>query len=455
MSGNEPLAATTLNAGDIEGILADLRIAHARFARSFAGESAERQPVHTVYGGAQLFRADSARKIGALALQSLDQHAPDAGTLAAALGMEEAGSWPAGLHARIVDKLTREPVEDYRIDFEDGYGHRPDAEEDGHCVSVAAEVAEGFRRGTLPPFIGIRIKPVSAELHRRSLRTLDLFVTALARALDGGFVQGFRVTIPKVVDAAQIAAVTACCEALERRLKLPEGTLRLEIMIETPQSIIDADGRSPLRAFVEAGHGRVAGAHFGAYDYTALCGITASWQHLRHPACDFARHLIQVSLAQSGVHLSDSVTTTLPVPVNRPGPEPLSGEQARENVAAVHRAWRLHFDNVRHSLVHGFYQGWDLHPAQLVPRYAAVYDFFGAARDAAAARLRHFVAQATHATLVGDVFDDAATAQGLLNFFVRGVNSGALTPAEAEETGLTLDELRARSFAKIIEQRRR
>ena len=122
--------------------------------------------------------------------------------------MAEAGSGPARLRARIVDKLTREPVEDYRIDFEDGYGHRPDAEEDGHSVSVAAEVAEGFRRGTLPPFIGIRIKPVSAELHRRSLRTLDLFVTALARALDGGFVPGFRVTIPKVVDAAQIAAVT-------------------------------------------------------------------------------------------------------------------------------------------------------------------------------------------------------------------------------------------------------
>ncbi len=163
---------------------------------------------------------------------------------------------------------------------------------------------------------------------------------------------------------------------------------------------------------------------------------------------------MQVALAQSGVHLSDSVTTTLPVPVHRQGVEPLTQAQHRENTGAVHRAWRLHFDNVRRSLTNGFYQGWDLHPAQLVPRYAAVYDFFDAARDAAAVRLRHFVAQATHATLAGSVFDDAATAQGLLNFFVRGVNSGALTPAEAEETGLTLNELRARSFAKIIEQRR-
>lgn len=453
-SAHEPQATTTLDAGDIEGILADLRIAHDRFARDFAGDPAGRQPIHTVYGGAQLFRADSARKIGALALKSLEQYAADPKTLAAALGIAETGADPERLRTRIADKLTSEPVEDYRIDFEDGYGHRPDAEEDGHCVSVAAEVADGFRRGALPPFIGIRIKPVSAELHRRSLRTLDLFVTALARALDGGFVPGFRVTIPKVVDRAQIAAVAACCDVLEQRLRLPDGTLRLEIMIETPQSIIDAEGRSPLRGFVEAGNGRITGAHFGAYDYTALCGITAAWQHLRHPACDFARHMMQVALAQSGVHLSDSVTTTLPVPVHRQTAEALSSDQMRENAAAVHHAWRLHFDNVRHSLVHGFYQGWDLHPAQLVPRYAAVYDFFSAAREAAAARLRHFVAQATHATLVGDVFDDAATAQGLVNFFVRGVDSAALTAAEAEETGLTLDELRGRSFAKIIGQRR-
>src|SRR5215207_6777650 len=190
MAGSEPEASTTLDADDLEGILADLRTAHARFARRFAGDSVERQPVHTVYGGAQLFRADSARKIGALALRALDQYAPDPETLATALGLPVAAAEPARLRDRIADKLTREPVEDYRIDFEDGYGHRPDGEEDAHCVSVATEVAQGFRRGTLPPFIGIRIKPVSTELHRRSLRTLDLFVTALTRALDGGFVPG-------------------------------------------------------------------------------------------------------------------------------------------------------------------------------------------------------------------------------------------------------------------------
>ena len=92
----------------------------------------------------------------------------------------EAGLGEAGL-PRVLDKLKREPVEDFRIDFEDGYGNRPDDEEDGHAESAASEVAQGLAAGTLPPFIGIRIKPLSNELHARSLRTLDIFVTALTK----------------------------------------------------------------------------------------------------------------------------------------------------------------------------------------------------------------------------------------------------------------------------------
>ena len=133
----------------------------------------------------------------------------------------------------------------------------------------------------------------------------------------------------------------------------------------------------------------------------------------------------------------------------------MTAVEQRENVAAVHRAWKLHFDNVRHSLINGFYQSWDLHPAQLPARYAAVYDFFQSARGAATARLRNFVAQATHATMMGDVFDDAATGQGLLNFFARGLACGALTMDEARETGLSVGELQGRSFLTIVENRRR
>jgi hypothetical protein len=310
-----------------------------------------------------------------------------------------------------------------------------------------------MKQDTLPPYLGIRIKPLSKEVHQRSLRTLDIFVTTLTRAAGNRLPPHFVVTIPKVMTPAHVSTVARACHALERRLRLGAGTIALEIMIETPQSIIDADGSSALRPLVAAGAGRVRGAHFGTYDYTALCGITAAWQHMRHAACDFARHAMQVALAQTGVMLSDGGTNIMPVPVHRVTDRPLTAEQQDANRQAVHRAWKVHFDDASHSLVNGFFQGWDLHPAQLPSRYAAVYAFYLSALPAATTRLRTFVDKAAQATLVGDVFDDAATGQGLLNFFVRGLNSGALTPQEAAGTGLTREELQGRSFVKILEAR--
>ena len=439
-------------------LLRDLRKANAVVGRAFPGEPEDRQPVHTVYGGAHLFRADSARKLGAVALAALDEYAPDARTLNEALQFDvpdgDAEAFAGTVRARVVEKLRREPVEDFRIDFEDGYGNRPDAEEDGHAASAAEEVAKGAAAGTLPPFIGIRIKPLSNELHARSLRTLDLFITRLVRANGRRLPSNFVVTVPKIMIDGQVTAVARACTALERSLKLQGGTIKLELMIETPQSILAPDGSSALRALVAAGQDRVSGAHFGTYDYTALCGITAAWQHMRHQACDFAKHMMQIALAQSGVKLSDGATNIMPVGPHRAAAGgTLTVEQQRENRAAVHRAWKIHFDDARHSLVNGFYQGWDLHPAQLPTRYAAVYAFFLSARPAATARLRNFVDKAAQATLVGDVFDDAATGQGLLNFFARGLSSGALTMDEARETGLTPDELHERSFRKIVRNR--
>ena len=446
----------SLAARDLQPILGDLRKTNTAVAEAWPGERGDRQPVHTVYGGAHLFRANSAQKLGALALTALDEYAPDPAAFAQALGLTEMDTaLVAMIRARVADKLHREPVEDFRLDFEDGYGNRPDDEEDGHAQAAAAEVAAGARTGTLPPFIGIRVKPLSRELHGRSLRTLDLFVTALSREAKKQIPPNFVITIPKIMAAGQVTAVCRACNALERRIGLKPGVLKLELMIETPQSILGPDGSSPLRAFVAAGAGRVTGAHFGTYDYTALCGITASWQHMRHQVCDFAKHMMQVGLAQSGVHLSDGATNIMPVASHRAAPDrPLSEQQKRENRDAVHRAWKIHFDDVRHSLVNGYYQGWDLHPAQLPTRYAAVYEFFLSARPAATARLRNFVEKAAQATLVGDVFDDAATGQGLLNFFVRGLTSGALTMEEARETGLTMEELQGRSFLKILENRK-
>jgi hypothetical protein len=443
----------SLTPAALRPVVAQLRAANARAARDYPGDSGAPQPIHTMYGGAHLFKADTAPRLGTLALAALDEYAPDARTLARVLGLPQ--QLAETIRQRVVEKLQREPIEDFRIDFEDGYGIRPDAEEDAHARSAAGEVARGARGGTLPPFIGIRIKPMSKELHARSLRTLDLFITALASAVDGPLPAHFVVTIPKVMIAAHVAAVARACTILERALRVPSGAIKLELMIETPQSILASDGSSALRPLVAAGGRRVRGAHFGTYDYTALCGITASFQHMRHGACDFAKHMMQVGLAQSGVWLSDGATNVMPTaPHKAVAGGALTRVERRENAESVHRAWRRHFDDVQHSLVNGFYQGWDLHPSQLPTRYAAVYAFFLSARAEATARLRNFVDKAAKATLLGDVFDDAATGQGLLNFFVRGLSSGALTMDEALETGLTKDELQGRSFLKILEARR-
>jgi hypothetical protein len=224
-------------------------------------------------------------------------------------------------------------------------------------------------------------------------------------------------------------------------------------MVETPQIVLDSAGTSLLPRILDASDGRLRGAHFGTYDYTAGINITAAHQRMRHLACDFAKHFMQVAFAGTDVWLSDGSTTVMPVPIHRG--ESLTAQQKAENESSVHAAWKLHFDDIRHSLAGGFYQGWDLHPAQLVTRYAALYSFFLEGIDAAGVRLSNFVSKAAQATLVGDVFDDAATGQGLLNFFLRGINSAAITEEEAlAMTGLTADEFRGRSFVRIMKGRK-
>ena len=426
--------------------------AHRDWARAHPGDPGSRQPVHTVYGGADLFRADTARRLGDLALGSLETYAPDADALASAVGLDRRIAEP--VRARVVAKLEREPVEDFRIDFEDGFGNRPDAEEDAAAEAAGREVAAGLTAGGLPPFIGIRVKPLSAELAPRAVRTLELFLSSLLEASGGRLPEHLFVTDPKVVVPEQVAALADLLDGIEARAGLPHGAVRLEIMVETPASILGADGRCPLPEFVAAARGRCAGAHFGVYDYTAALGITAVHQDLDHPACDFARHVMQVALSNSGVWLSDGATNVMPAPPHRPGKErALTPAQEAENRSAVHHGWALHYRHVRHSLRHGFYQGWDLHPAQLPTRYAAVYAFYLEALEAATERLSRFVERAARATLTGDVFDDAATGQALLNFFLRGLSSGAITEPEALATGLSLDELRTRSFLAILRGR--
>ncbi|HEX8128626.1 MAG TPA: hypothetical protein VF527_05940 [Pyrinomonadaceae bacterium] len=456
---------TSLTTETTRDILARLEQANTYFARIYPGETGRRQPVHTVYGGAHLFKADTPRRLGALALRALEAFAPDADAFARALhlaGAEESSGdeQPANalahtIYERVREKLGREPVEDFRIDFEDGYGNRPDAEEDAHAEAAAREVARGLESGTLSPFIGIRIKPFNEELRARSLRTLDIFVSTLAAEIGGALPPNFVVTLPKITIPEQTAALASIFDQLEPQLGLPAGTLKMEMMIETTQSIINRDGAINLPLLLAAARGRCTAAHFGTYDYTASCNITAAHQHMTHPSCDFAKHMMQVAFAGTGVWLSDGATNIMPVAPHRAeAGATLTPAQEDENRRTVHRAWRIHYGHVRHSLTGGFYQGWDLHPAQLPTRYAAVYAFFLQSLDAASERLRNFVEKAAKATLVGDVFDDAATGQGLLNYFLRAINCGAITEAEAlERSSLTLAELRSGSFVQILNSR--
>jgi citrate lyase beta subunit len=426
---------TTLDEREVARAAAPLDQALVQFVQRFPGDSAARQPVHTVYGGAQLFKSDTTKKLGVIALRSLDEHGPDPMTFARAIGLQRDQEV---VYARVLEKLKREPVEDFRIDFEDGYGNRPDDEEDNDAARCASEVATGLSNNTLPPFIGIRIKPFSQELMRRGVRTLDIFLTTLLEATGGKLPPWFVVTLPKIQLPQQVTLLADLYDLIEPRLGLPAGTLKFEFMIETTQSILSANGVSNLPLFLDAARGRCVAAHFGTYDYTASCNITAAHQRMDHPACDFARHMMQVAYAGTGIWLSDGATNIMPI-----------GDSA-----TVHAAWRLHVDHIRHSLVNAYYQGWDLNPSQLPTRYAAVYSFFLESLSAATDRLRNFIQKAGQATLVGDVFDDAATGQGLLNYFLRGLNCGALTQEEALATGLTLEELRSRSFVKIMKGRR-
>ncbi|HEX6202799.1 MAG TPA: aldolase/citrate lyase family protein, partial [Thermoanaerobaculia bacterium] len=332
-------------------------------------------------------------------------------------------------------------------------GNRPDAEEDGHAESAARELAAGAADGTLPPFVGIRIKPLTADLGRRALATLDRFLGTLVGESGGALPAGFVVTLPKVTRVEQVEALAAALGRIEERLGLAAGAVPIELMVETPRSIVGADGRVALPRLVAAAGGRCRGAHFGTYDYTASLGITAAEQRMDHPVCDLAKQVMQVALAGTGAWLSDGATNVLPVAPHRG--DGLSAEQRAENRRVVHAAWRLHARHVTHSLVGGFYQGWDLHPAQLPSRYAAVYAFFLAGAAAAGERLRAFVEGAARATLSGDVFDDAATGQGLLNFFLRATACGALAGEEARRlSGLEAGELASRSFLRILEGRR-
>jgi citrate lyase beta subunit len=394
-----------------------LAAADAALAAAYPDAPADRQPVHTVYVPADRYDAGTVPRWGAEAAAALDAHAPDAARLAAATGLD--AGVVEEVHPRVLAKLGTEPVEDLRIDFEDGYGHRGDDEEDAAVDAAVQALAASVRDRTAAPFRGIRFKSLEASTRRRGLRTLTRFVAGLTDA--GVPLDGFVVTLPKVTSVHQVEAMVLVCERLEEALGLARGAVAFELQIETPQAVLGADGTAPVAPMVHAAAGRCSGLHYGTYDYSAACGIAAAHQSLDHPAADHAKAVMQVAAAGTGVVVSDGSTNVLPV-----------GDRID-----VHAAWRLHARLVGRALARGLYQGWDLHPGHLPTRFLATYAFYRSGLGIAAARLKAYAEGAASGYL-----DEPATARALAGFVARGIECGAVDLDEASAlTGMTREKI--------------
>ena len=382
-----------------DGVYAELdrRLAPVDAVRlaGYPGDRSGRQPVHTCYVPADAVVPGLAGAWGAAALAALDEHGlPD---------LEMPPALVQEVLPRVRDKLAVEPVEDLRVDAEDGYRGSAD-DEDDDVLRAAIVLAADRRAGSAPPSLGIRAKSLEEPTRRRGVRSLDLFLGALGagRAV---------VTLPKVTGVEQVHAFLPVLDALEGASGV---VLELELQVETPQAVLGPDGAITAARMVHAAGPRLSGLHYGTYDYSAALGIAAAHQSSDHPAADFAKQVMQVAVAGTGVRAVDGSTNVLPV-----GP--------REQ---VHGAWRLHAGLVRRALERGFYQGWDLHPAQLVTRYVATYAFFRAALPAAAGRLTAYLDRTA-----GGVMDEPATARALASVIVRGLDCGAVDAGDVRSAG--------------------
>ncbi len=408
----DPDELSTRLAAELDERLAD---ADAALASRYPGERPGRQPVHTAYVPADRFTADTATEWGREALALADEHADKLALVVA----------DADIIRRVKAKLGDEPVEDLRIDFEDGYvgrdGPFDDAAEDDHARTTAHALAESQQAETAPPFSGIRIKSFERPTRTRGVRTLTRFLAAFAEA--GGDLDSFVVTLPKVTSTEQTAAFVHAASTIEDELGLADKAVRFEIQVETPQSVLGPDGTALVARMVHASGGRLTALHYGTYDYSAFCGIAAEQQSLEHPVADHAKLVMQAAAAGTGVRLSDGSTNVLPV-----------GDSDE-----VHAAWLNHHRLVTRSLERGFYQGWDLHPGHLPTRYAATYAFFRTGLPRALGRLRDYADRRS-----SGIADEPATARALADYVLRGLDCGAVDAGEVTEgCGLGDADLRA------------
>lgn len=406
--------SVNLSVASIDDLSDRITAVSAAHGEQFPGPAEGRQPVHTVYVPADRFSRTTPADFGKEALRLFNNHTPGAGSFGSTFGIdpELAGT----VRERVAAKLAADPIEDLRIDFEDGYGARSDAEEDDHVMQVVEAVAAAYQVKELPHFWGIRVKSFADGGHERSLRTLDGFLTSLRDRL-GRLPGGFVITFPKVVMPEHVGIFAEYLDRLETSLGLPNGILRFEVQVETTEAIVNHRGEIGLRAIVEAGAGRISAAHFGVFDYTAAVGLPPEQQRLDHPACDFARHVMQVTLAGTGIRLSDGSSNVVP---------------RNDGSDEVNRTWHVHSAQVRHSLKNGFYQGWDMHPAHLPSRYATVYTFHLTDVDDVIGRVRAWHEQA--AGQPNGVLDEPATIKALTARLQRAVDCGALDPSALPST---------------------
>jgi citrate lyase beta subunit len=191
--------------------------------------------------------------------------------------------------------------------------------------------------------------------------------------------------------------------------------MRFEVQIETPQSILGADGCAAVAPMIHASQGRCSGIHYGTYDYAAACGIAPAYQSMEHPVADHAKATMHVAVSGTGVFMSDGSTNVLPV----------------GDTDNVRTAWALHSRLVRRSLERGIYQGWDLHPAQLLTRFGTVFAFMDEGLPAAVRRLTDYLA-----STASGVMDEPATATALARFILRALECGATSEQALSSMGV-------------------
>ncbi|HWF82459.1 MAG TPA: aldolase [Streptosporangiaceae bacterium] len=411
-------------AADLDDLLA---VSDAELATGYPGDVGGRQPVHTAYVPAHQFGSGTVRLWGSQALAALEEFAPDPARFAEifALSPKLAGQ----VRSLVQAKLANEPIEDLRIDFEDGYGRRSDDTEDAHARATARSLRAVLSEDGAPPFVGIRCKSLEPKTRRRAIGTVAAFLDAFFES--GDPLLDFLVTLPKVTSAAQVAAMNELCQRFECAYRQPPHRrwLSFEVQVETPQLILGADGTATIAKCVHAGRDRLRGLHYGTYDYSAALDVSAAYQSLEHPVADYAKAVMQVAAAGTGIRLSDGSSNVLPVGTG----------------AEVIAAWQLHARLVRRSLERGFYQGWDLHPAQLVSRYAATYAFYRQGLASSARRLRLYGERAAAG------LEEPATGRALASYLSRALDCGGVTEAEVEaQTGLDRARLRSARRTGVV-----